>query len=53
MSAILMAMTMFEIVLELAKRRFWPSMIDIWQELEQENLQLDNVRAGRKDSTRS
>jgi phospholipid-translocating ATPase len=35
---VLTAVLLFEVVLETAKRRFWPSMIDVWQELEQNRL---------------
>lgn len=35
---VLTAAILFEVVLETAKRRFWPSMIDVWQELEQNRL---------------
>jgi phospholipid-translocating ATPase len=34
LTIVLAVVVLFEIVLETAKRLFWPSMIDIWQELE-------------------
>lgn len=44
MIVVLVVLLVFELIVNMAKKRFWPSIVDVWQEIEQEGGFKNNDR---------